>query len=117
VASEETEVELYADKNKYVFMYRDQNAGWIHSIKTDNRSFENLEVLKYLGTTLTLQNPIHEETECSSNSGNACYHYVQNLLPSSVLSKKLKFIIYRYIILPVVLYWYKIWSLTLREVV
>ena len=37
-------------------------------------------------------------------SGNACYHSVQNLLSSRLLSKNLKIKIYRTIILPVVLY-------------
>jgi hypothetical protein len=37
-------------------------------------------------------------------SGNACYHSVQNLLSSSLLSKSVKIKIYRTIILPVVLY-------------
>jgi len=41
----------------------DQNAGRSHSIKTDNSSFERLEEFKYLGTTLTNQNSIQEETE------------------------------------------------------
>jgi hypothetical protein len=36
-------------------------------------------------------------------SGNACYHSVQNLLSSSLLSKNLKIKIYKNIILPVVL--------------
>jgi hypothetical protein len=41
---------------------------------------------------------------------------VQNLLFSSLLSKNfLKIEIYRTIILPVVLYGYETWSLTLRE--
>jgi len=40
---------------------------------------------------------------------------VQNLLSSSLLSKKLKIKIYRTIILPVVLYVCETWSLTLRE--
>jgi len=40
---------------------------------------------------------------------------VQNLLSSSLLSKSLKIEIYRTIILPVVLYGCKTWSLTLRE--
>jgi len=48
-------------------------------------------------------------------SGNACYHLVQNLLSSSMLSKNLKIKIYRTIILPVVLYGCEIWSLTMRE--
>ena len=48
-------------------------------------------------------------------SGNACYHSVQNLLSSSLLSKNLKMKISRNIILPVVLYGCETWSLTLRE--
>ena len=47
--------------------------------------------------------------------GNACYYSVQNLLSSSLLSKKLKIKIYRTIILPIVLYGRETWSLTLRE--
>ena len=46
---------------------------------------------------------------------NACYHLVQNLLSYSFLSKKLKINIYRTIILLVVWYGCKTWSLTLRE--
>ena len=48
-------------------------------------------------------------------SGNACYHSVQNLLSSMLLSRNLKIKIYRNIILPVVLYGCETWSLTLRE--
>ena len=47
--------------------------------------------------------------------GNACYHSVQNLLSSSLLSKNLKLKIYRTILLPVVFYGCETWSLTLRE--
>ena len=64
-------------------------------------------------TTLTNQNYIAEEIKSRLRSGNACYHSVQNLLSSRLVSKNLK--IYRNIILPVVLYGCEIWSLTLRE--
>jgi hypothetical protein len=49
------------------------------------------------------------------NSGNACYHSVQNLLSFRLLSRNLKIKTYKTIILPVVLYGYETWSLTLRE--
>jgi len=68
-----------------------------------------------LGTTLTNQNSIQEETRSRLKSGNACYHLVQNLLSSSLLSKNLKIDIYRSTILPFVLYRCETWSLTLRE--
>jgi hypothetical protein len=47
-------------------------------------------------------------------SRNACYHSVQNLLSSRLLSKNIKISIYKTIILPVVLYGCKIWSRTLK---
>jgi len=50
-----------------------------------------VEEFKYLGTTLTNQNFIQEEIKSILKSGNACYHSVQNLLSSSLLSKNLKF--------------------------
>ena len=64
---------------------------------------------------LTNQNSIQEEIKSRLKLGNACYHSVQNLLSSSLLSKNLKIKIYRTIILPVVLYGCETWSLTLRE--
>jgi len=57
-----------------------------------------VEEFKYLGTTLTNKNSIQEEIKSRLKSGNACYHSVQNLLSSSLLSKNLKIKIYRTII-------------------
>ena len=55
VASKEIGLEVYADKTKYMVMYRDKNAGQSHIIKTDNSSFGRVEQFRYLGTTLTNQ--------------------------------------------------------------
>jgi len=101
VASRENGLEVNADKTKYMVVSRDQIAGRSHSMKTDNSSFERMEQFKYLGTTLTNQNSIQEEIKSRLKSGNACYHSVQNLFSSSLLSKKLKIKIYRTIILSV----------------
>ena len=96
-------------------MSRGQNAGQNHSVRIDNSTFERVEEFQYLGTTLTIQTYIREEIKSRLRSGNACYHSVQNLLSSRLLSKKLKIKIYITIILPVVLYGCEAWSLTLRE--
>jgi hypothetical protein len=58
---------------------------------------------------------IQEEIKRKFNSGNGCYHSVQNLLSFWLLSKNLKIRVYRTIILPVVLYGCETWSLTLME--
>jgi len=61
VASKESGLEVNADKTKYMVMSRDQNAGRSSKMKTDNSSFEMVEELKCLGTTITNQNSIQEE--------------------------------------------------------
>ena len=71
-------LDVNVDKTKYMVMSRDQNAGRIHNIKTDNSSFERVVNFKYLGRTLTNQNSIQEEIKSGLKSGNACYHSVQN---------------------------------------
>jgi hypothetical protein len=64
--------------------------------------------------TVTNQKFIQEETERRLNSSYDCYHSIQNIL-SSCLSKNIKIRIFMSIILLVVLYGCKTWSLTLRE--
>ena len=83
-------------------------------MKVDNSSIERVEELKYLGTTLTNQNSIQEEIKSKLKSVSAFYYSVQNLVSSRLLSKNLK--IHRTIILPVVLYRFETWSLTLSAV-
>ena len=94
-ATREIGLEVNADKTKYMVMSRDQNAGRIHSVWIDNSTFEGVEDFKYLGTTLTNQNSIAEEIKSRFKSGNACYHSVQNLLSSRLLSKNVKIKIFR----------------------
>jgi hypothetical protein len=58
---------------------------------------------------------IQEEVKRRLNSGNACYHSVQNLLSSCLLPKNVKARICKTIILPVILYGCETWSLIVRE--
>jgi hypothetical protein len=69
---------------------RHQNAGQNDDIKKGNRCFESVAQFRYLGTTITNQNMIQEKIKGRLNSGNACYHSVQNLLSSRLQSKNVK---------------------------
>jgi len=85
-ATKEIGLEAKADKTKYMVMTRYRNAGWGHSLKIDNCSIERVEEFIYLETMLTDQNSIQEEIKRRLKLGNACYHSVQNLLFSRLLS-------------------------------
>jgi hypothetical protein len=87
-----------------MLLSRYQNARQNLDIKIANRCFENVAQFRYLGTTLTGQNLIEEEIRRGLNSGNACYHSVQNLLSSPLLSENIKIRIYKTRIFPVVMY-------------
>jgi hypothetical protein len=52
VSSKEIGLEVNAEKNKYVVMSSNQNAGHDYNIKVDNKSFKRVEQFKYLGTAL-----------------------------------------------------------------
>jgi hypothetical protein len=69
----------------------------------------------YIWERLANQNPIQEKIKRRLNSGNACYCSVWNLLFSRLLSKNIKIRIYKTIILPVVMYECRTWSVTLWE--
>jgi hypothetical protein len=85
-ASRDVGLEINAAKTKY--MSHHQNSGQNQNIRTANESFENVATFKYFGTTLTNHNDIRDEIKIRLNSGNACYHSVQNLLSSHLITKK-----------------------------
>jgi hypothetical protein len=67
-----------------MIMSRYPNSGQNQNIRIANESFENVGKFKYLGTTLTNQNDIHDEIKSILNWRNVCYYSVQNLcLPVS----------------------------------
>jgi hypothetical protein len=97
-ASKKFGLEVKIEKTKYMFLSRNQNGGQNYDIRIANRCFKNVAKCRYLGATITNQILIQEEIKRRVNSGNSCYHSVQNLLSSRMRSKNIKIRI-----LPVVL--------------
>jgi hypothetical protein len=84
-ASRDVGLEINAEKTKYMLMSGYPNLGQNQNIRIANESFESVATFKYLGTTLTNQNDIHDDIKARLNSGNACYYSVQNLLSSCLI--------------------------------
>jgi hypothetical protein len=102
-ASKEVGLEVNPENIMYMLMSRSQKIRQKESIKMANMFFEDVAKYKYLETTLTDQNYMHEEIKSRLNYWNACYLSVRSLLSSRLLSRNLKIKIYKTIIPPVVL--------------
>jgi hypothetical protein len=66
-ASRDVGLEINAEKTKYIIMSCHPNSGQNQNIRIANESFENVTKFKYLGTTLTNQNDIHDEIKSRLN--------------------------------------------------
>jgi hypothetical protein len=73
-ASRDIGLEINAEKTQHMIMSRHPNPGQNLNIRIANELFENVAKFKYLGTTLTNQNYVHDEIKSRLNSGNACYY-------------------------------------------
>jgi hypothetical protein len=59
IARQEVGLKVSVAKTNYVLMFREQNTGRDQNFKIANKSFENMENLKYFGRTSTNKNCTH----------------------------------------------------------
>jgi hypothetical protein len=83
--SRDVGLEINAERTKYMIMSRHLNSGQNQNIRIANESFENVAKFRYLGTTLTNQDDIHDEIKSRVNSGNASYRSVLDILSSRLI--------------------------------
>jgi hypothetical protein len=66
-ASRDIGLEINAEKTKYMIMSHHQYSGQNQNIRIANESYESVTKFKYLGTTLTNQNDIHDKLKSGLN--------------------------------------------------
>jgi hypothetical protein len=93
-ASKDVCLEINLENTKHMLLSRHQNSGRNRDTKLANRSLVNVSQFKYYSKTVTNQNLIEEEIKKRLNSGNACYHSVQNLLSSHLQIRICKTVIF-----------------------
>jgi hypothetical protein len=113
--SKENGVEVSYDKTNYMVLSRDNNAGRSHNIKIDNSSFEMVKMFRYFWNNL-------KKSKFSSGRNGEQIDVRECLLSFGAESfffqfaiRNLKIKLYRSVMLPVLLYGCKTWSLTLKE--
>jgi hypothetical protein len=75
-------LEINAEKANYMITSRHPNSEQDQNVRIANELFENVAKFKYVGTTLTNQNDIHDVLKRKLNSGNACYYSVSAYIKS-----------------------------------
>jgi hypothetical protein len=89
-ASKVVGLEVNFEKTKCMSLTFHQNTGKTRNIKIAKRSSTSVSQFRYRGTTVINQNLVQEEIKRVLHFGNACYHSVQNLLYSRLISKNVK---------------------------
>jgi hypothetical protein len=95
--------------------YSKMNSGQNYIMKIATEFHKNVAKFKYFGVTLTDQNGMQKEITSQLNVRNACHqlHPESFVFYFGILKHKDE--IHRILILPVFLYGFESWSLTLRE--
>jgi hypothetical protein len=113
-ASRDIDLEINAEKMKYMIMSHHPNSGQDQNIRIANESFEKVAKFKYLGMTQIRMTFILKARVDKIWGMLVIIRSKIFSLPISY-QKNLKIKMYKTVILPLVLYGHETWSLTLGE--
>jgi len=82
-----------------------------NKLEIDNMSFESVQSVKYLGSTVNQNNTIEEEIKERLIAGNKAFYANQKTFQNKLLSKKSKLKLYWTLIRPIVTYACETWVL------
>lgn len=99
-------------KTKYMKMSATEDRRWTQNVAFGQYNFENVKYFSYLGTNLNCKNSMTEEINKRIMAGNRAYFANIKLLKSTLLSKEMKFKIYKTLIRPVVTYGAETWTIS-----
>ena len=112
LSSKEIGLAVNVEKTKYMVNSRKKETFRnIKSFECNGGVYERVNEFKYLGAQINDQNEMHLEIRARMAAGNRCYYALQKLLRSSYLNRKLKILVYRVVIRPIVLYGSETWTL------
>jgi hypothetical protein len=81
-------------------------------IKTEGMKIEEVNIVKYLGKSVTKDKKIEEEIKERIATGNRAFFMNKKIFQSKLVSKKSKLKLYKTIIRPIVIYGSECWFLT-----
>jgi hypothetical protein len=89
-ASKEVGLEINLEKTKYMLVSHHWNAEQGHDLKVANRSYDNVVQFRCVEMAAINQHLIQDKIRKELISDNTCYHSIQNLLSSCLVSRKVR---------------------------
>jgi hypothetical protein len=93
---------LCVNEEKTKFMVLSKREEDQPNLQVDNLTFEKVESFKYLCVNLNSKNNMHQKIVERLASGNRCYHSIQKVLKSKLLSRRSKTLLYISYLRPIV---------------